>query len=225
MFAQVNETSTIQFIVYDKDPFQINELDSKASIKPVNYINLKVKELKPTLNNDSTVKFIDEINNKEILINSKVFDADKHIYDFDKNLIDGKVAFGHDGFSSKEYVNINFHKELAGIKIKNKKLQTELNIVNSNFPLFIHPLLTNSAGDCAIQLYRVEKYFQYVLVITGGGGGAGTFFNYILIDIYDRAWIYAKDINTETINFVPISDQTDPFIKQAKKNWYHITFK
>ncbi|MBI5540206.1 MAG: hypothetical protein HY951_09130 [Bacteroidia bacterium] len=225
LYGQVNEIDTIQWLVFDKKPDQIMGVDDKESIKPIRHINLKVKELTPISNNDSIVKYIDKINDKEILIYRKVFQPDKHTYDFEKNLIDGKVAFGHDGFSSKEYVNINFHLELAGIKIIDNKLQTDINIVNSNFPVFIHPTLTNNIGNCVIKFFRVEKYFKYVLVITGGGGGAGSYENYILIDIYDRGWIFAKDIYTETINFVPISNQKDPFIKQEKKNWYHILFK
>lgn len=225
LYSQVSETDTIQWVVFDKNPDQFDEVDSKASIKPVRYINLKVKELKPISNNDSIVKYIDKINDKEILIYRKVFQPDKHTYDFEKNLIDGKVAFGHDGFSSKEYVDNNFHLELAGIKIIDNKLKTDINIVNSNFPVFIHPLLTNHTGNCVIKFFRVEKYFKYVLVIIGGGGGAGSYENYILIDIYDRGWIFAKDIYTGTINFVPISNQKDPFIKKEKNNWYNVIFK
>lgn len=225
LYGQINEIDTIQWVVFDKKPDQIMGVDDEKSIKPIRYVNLKVKELTPIFNNDSIVKYFDKINDKEILIYRKVFQPDRHIYDFEKNLIDGKVAFGHDGFSSIEYVNINFHLELAGIKIIDNKLQTGINIVNSNFPVFIHPTLINNSGNCAIKLFRVEKYFKYVLLITGGGGGAGSYENYILIDIYDRAWIFAKDIYKETVNFVPISKQKDPFIKQEKRNWYHILFK
>lgn len=225
LYGQVNEIDTIQWLIFDKFPDQIIGSDNKESIKPIRYINLKVNELTPISNNDSVVKYIDKINNKEIIIYRKVFQPDKHSYDFEKNLIDGKVAFGHDGFSSKEYVNINFRSELAGIKIIDNKFQTDINIVNSNFPLFIHPYLTNHTGICVIKFFRVEKYFKYVLLITGGGGGAGSYENYILIDLFDRGWIFAKDFYAETFNFVPISNQKDPFIKKEKKNWYQILLK
>ena|GEM_PF-5354763 len=225
LFAQVNEIDTVQWLVFDKNPDHIMGVDDKETIKPVRYINLKVKELTPVSNNDSVVKYFDKINDREILIYRKVFQPDEHTYDFEKYLIDGKVAFGHDGFSSKEYVNINFHLELAGIKIMDNKLKKDINIVDSDFPVFIHPILANNIGDCAIKFFRVKKYFKYFLVITGGGGGAGYYENYILIDNYDRGWIFAKDIYTETINFVPISNQKDPFIKQEKKNWYQVILK
>jgi len=225
LHGQLNEVDTIQWLVFDKEPDANLGDDQKESIKPIRFINLKVKELTPITNTDSVVKYIDKINDQEIIICRKLFQPDKHIYDFEQNLIDGKVAFGHDGFSSQEYVNINFHLELAGIIIRDNKLQTDINIVNSNFPVFIHPYLTNHTGNCAVKFFRVEKYFKYLLVITGGGGGAGSYENYILIDIYGRGWIFAKNFDSETISFVPMIDQKDPFIKGCKKNWYKILFK
>ncbi|PKP21103.1 MAG: hypothetical protein CVU05_07520 [Bacteroidetes bacterium HGW-Bacteroidetes-21] len=225
MYGQVDEIDTIQWLIFDKFPDQIIGIENKESIQPIRHINLKVKELTPISNNDSVVKYMDEIKNKEIIIYKKVFQPDKHTYDFEKNLIDGKIAFGHDGFSSKEYVNINFRSELAGIKIIDNNTQASINIVNSNFPLFIHPYLTNNTGICSVKFFRVEKYFKYVLVITGGGGGAGSYESYILIDIYDRGWIFAKNIYLETFDFVPISNQKDPFIKKEKKIWYQILLK
>lgn len=43
--------------------------------------------------------------------------------------------------------------------------------------------------------------------------------------MYNRGWIYAKDICTETVSFISISAQNDPFSKNGEEIWYHIVFK
>jgi len=55
LYGQSNEIETIQWLVFDKNPDQILEVDNKKSIQPISYFNLKVKELKPISNNDSIV--------------------------------------------------------------------------------------------------------------------------------------------------------------------------
>lgn len=225
LFGQVNEIDTVQWLIFDKKPNQIIVIDDKAQIKPVRCLNLKVNELTSISSSNTSVKFFDNINNKEILIYRSAFQSDKHSYDFEKNLIDGKISFGNDGIHSKEYVDNNFFSELTGIKLIDKITKAEINFVNSSFPITIHPLLTNQKGDCVVKLFWFEKYFKYLIILIGGGGGAGSYENYFLIDMYDRIWIFAKDIITDTVFFVPISNQKDPFAKYGNKNWYYIILK
>jgi hypothetical protein len=222
IYGQVNEADTIQFLIFDKNPDRITEGDHQEPIRPIRFIDLKVKELNPLSYNDSLVIYIDNLNDIEVSISEKAFRPDMHTFDFEKNLIDGKVAFGHDGFSSKDYVTINFRSELGGIKITDHKTKKAIDIVNSDFPVCLHPYLTNYSGQCAVKLFRVQKYFNYVIVLSGGGGGAGSYENYIIVDIYNRGWIFAKDITTGTTVFVPMLHQKDPFMKGNKRNWYKI---
>ncbi len=223
--GQVNEKDTVQWLIFNKNPNAIVQLDNESQINPVRRITLKVSELKPVSNSSTSVKFVDQLNNKEIIILRTVFQSDKHTYNFEKNLIDGKTAFGHDGFASKAYVDSNFRSELAEIRIIDNISKNEINFVNSNFPVCIHPLLTFHNGECAVKAFSIEKYFKYLIIITGGGGGAGSYENYFLIDLYERIWIFARDITTGTVYFVPISNQKDPFLKNAKTNWYDIILK
>ena len=225
LFCQNNKIDTIQWVFYNRDPFEALHSDEKQPIQPYKYINLNITELKAEPATDSCVSFVDVLNGNKIIICKKGFLVEQHIYDFENCLIDEKVAFGHDGFYTIDYVKINFHSELDRICIINNKQKTDINIFNAGFPVFIHPYLTDNDGDCAVKVYKIKKYFQYLIIITGGGGGAGSYENYILIDVYNRAWLFAKDIIKEIVSFVPISKQEDPFSKNGEKIWYEIILK
>lgn len=225
LFCQNNEEDTIQWVFYSKDPWVSMYSDEKQPLQSYKNINLNITELKPESITDSCISFVDILYGNKIIICKKGFLVDQHIYDFEKYLIDGKVVFGHDGFSSIDYVKINFHSELDRICITNNKLGTDINIIKAGFPVFIHPYLTDNDGNCRVKVYRIKKYFQHLIIITGGGGGAGSYENYILIDLYNRGWIFARNINTETVSFVPISTQEDPFSKNGEKIWYQIILK
>lgn len=225
LFCQNSGKDTVQWVFYNKDPFVAESSNSNQPIKSYLKINLILTELEPEQYTDSCVSFIDTLNNNEIFICKKDFLVNQHTYDFEKFFIDGKVSFGHDGFYDIDYVKNNFHSELDRICILNKKQKTEINIVNAGFPVYIHPYLTDNKKGSTVKVYRIKKYFQYLIVITGGGGGAGSYESYILIGMYNRGWIYNKDILTETVSFVPISEQDDPFSKNGEKIWYHIIMK
>lgn len=225
LFAQVNEIDTAQWLIFNTNPLQNGDVENTMNVKPDRIIQLSIKELKPQSTSSTSVKFVDQILNTEILIYSTEFQSDKHNYNFEKSLIDGKVAFGHDGFQSNEYVKNNFHTELAGIKIIDKNTKTEINLVNSSFPVFIHPLLANKNGECFVRLFRIKKNFKYLIVLKGGGGGAGSYENYLLIDLYNRIWIFAKDLYSDSVYFVPMSKQKDPFIKKGIENYYRMVLK
>lgn len=225
LFAQINEIDTAQWLVFNTNSLPKSNLDNPMLIKPDRIIHLSIKELKSQSNSSTGVTFVDQLCNTEILIYTSEFQVDEHKYNFEKSLIDGKVAFGHDGFQSKEYVKNNFHTELAGIKIIDKKTKTGINLINSSFPVFIHPLLINKNGESNVKLFRIKKYFKYLIVLKGGGGGAGSFETYLLIDKYDRIWIYVKELYSESVFFVPISGQKDPFVKKGIQNYYQVVLK
>lgn len=225
LFCQNSEKDTIQWVFYSKDPYLSVNSSEMQPLQSYKKINLNITELKPETITDSCVSFVDKLNDNKIIICKKGFLVDQHTYDFEKFLIDGKKSFGHDGFYDINYVKNNFHNELDRICILNNKLKTDINIVNAGFPVYIHPYLTDNKGNSTVKVYRIKKYFQYLVVINGGGGGAGSYESYILIGIYNRGWIYDKDILTETVSFVPSSSQEDPFSKNGEKIWYQIILK
>ncbi len=222
LLSENNKEKIIQWNFYDKN--YTNEIQKEKSLKPYKQITLKITELKAKTINDFSVSFFDNSNNNEIIISKKDFSVDNHTYDFEKYLIDGKISFGHDGFSSMDYVKNNFHSELDKIYIKNEILKTTISLNNKNFPVFLHPYLIDDKGNSFVKVYKVKKYFQYLIIINGSDG-AGAYESYILVDIYNKLWIFYKDITTGIVYFKPISSQKDPFSKNGEKIYYEVEIK
>ncbi len=222
LLSQNNQEKIIQWDFYDKN--YLNETQKEKSQTFYKQISLKISELKPKTISDFSVSFIDNLNNNEIIISKKNFLPKNHTYDFEKNLIDNKISFGHDGFSSIDYIENNFHDELDNIYIKNKTTKTSITLNDKHFPVFIHPHIADNKGNSFVKVYKVEKYFQYLIIINGSDG-AGSYENYILVDIYNKLWIFSKDITSGIVCFVPILKQKDPFSKNGEKIWYEVKYE
>lgn len=223
--CQSNNPTIVQFSLYNKNPITNEQNGASTIIKPFKLINLNISEIAAESVTDSCVNFSDKLNGIKLNICKRKFVADDHSYDFEKLLIDGKKVFGHDGFYTLDYVRTNFYNELNKICITNDTLDQTINIVNEHFPIFIHPYLSNDKGKSSIKVFRVKKFFQYLIEINGGGGGAGSYTNYILIDLYNRGWLFAKDLYSETVDFIPIAKQKYLFSPTGEKIWYNITFE
>ncbi|MBN2694802.1 hypothetical protein JXR93_09090 [bacterium] len=233
LYGKTEYKTVIKLDFHDKNPsellkkkpykslnFLLNELNLESKEEScVSYLNKSDNKRKKICSD--CIFFLDESNGNEIKLCKDDFIPSQHKYDFDKYQIDKKVAFGHDGFSSLEYVKINFHTKLSEISISNRKSKYKIDILDKNYPIHLHPYISKEKKYSSIKVYKFRKYFQYLIVIIGGDG-AGSYENYLFVDIYNKGWIFSKDINTETVSFIPISKQKDLFKKDNEKLYYNI---
>lgn len=220
VFSQSGVKKNIRFELYSHNPWQA-ETRGENPPSPVKIIILTLKEVEPKNVNDSSVTFSDRENKYSLRICKSVFNADHRVYNFEKSLIDNTIAFGHDGFSSLEYVKNNFQNELSCLILTSDSIKGEKNFKEKGFPVFLHPHLADEKGNCSIRLFSVKNHFRYLIVIKGGDG-AGAYETYVLLDLFNRSWIFFRDMNTDIVTFVPFPHKKDPFSKHGEKIWYKV---